>query len=132
MATAQKRSKTERLGTILEKILLEVIQYIKIDSLIVIALTIPPVAVLLVWGFHWRLLVNLLLFPLLVPAQVNAIYALSQKGVLTKNRHRHRNGNRKSLDERAIAAMKGMCKDSKRTPPEHAATQPGHRQAASQ
>ncbi|KAI9688823.1 MAG: hypothetical protein M1822_001180 [Bathelium mastoideum] len=119
MATAQKRSKTERLGTILEKILLEVIQYIKIDSLIVIALTIPPVAVLLVWGFHWRLLVN-------------AIYALSQKGVLTKNRHRHRNGNRKSLDERAIAAMKGMCKDSKRTPPEHAATQPGHRQAASQ
>ena len=130
-AGSRKGPKKARLKTVIETILMELLQYVKIDFLILLALVCPPLAVFLVWGLHWRLVVNLCLCITVIGGQMNAVYALSQKGVLTKNRHRRRNANRMALEERAVADVKDVCKGFKSEPPSDVATEPGHPDPAS-
>lgn len=118
MTARQKKSKARRFNHALGVGSMEVLEWLKITGLLLLCATCPPLAVLLVFGCHWRLLVNLLLcFLGFFPGQINAVYALSQKGVLTKNRHRRRNAKRTALEEKAVARMKRCCKHDKGEPP---------------
>ena len=125
MTDPQEKSKGRRPKDVLEIVLMEILQWAKIDFLLILCVTFPPLAVLLVYGLHWRLFLNLFFCCLgFLPAQINAIYALSQKGVLTKNRHRRRNAKRMALEERGLAQMKHCCKHDRSEPFPDIATEP--------
>ncbi|KAL9095434.1 MAG: hypothetical protein Q9165_002305 [Trypethelium subeluteriae] len=113
-ATQPKRSKKQLLKSISGTVASELFQLCKINCLIFLCLICPPLAVFIVYGLHWRLAVNFLLTVLFwFPGYVNAIYALSQKGILTKHRHRRRNAGIMTLEERAVAKFKQYRKREK-------------------
>ncbi|KAI9704549.1 MAG: hypothetical protein M1820_005462 [Bogoriella megaspora] len=80
---------------VLKVFILEALEWLKINGLIFLALTFPPLSVLCVWGCHWRTGFNCVLcLTCYFPAPPNALYALSQKGALTKRKYRKRNAER--------------------------------------